>query len=1283
VAAKGNIRRRRGGFGAGSSPAPAAAATYSPLWLDYTGAIVESSATARVVGGAIIASSEFETDFLWSVLYAGAGAGDTVVVGAGVSVTMDVASTDVYACVEVYGTVIVDETQNTQLNTDCMEIFSGGIYRAGTTASPFPRTVTHTIELSGARADDPQLAAPAGPAIASSNRGIMVEDGGELSLVAAVPAVTIFKLGADAAALASSLTADQAVTLKAGDVLELSTTKYYSEGLTDGQLNSPVAFYPGGIRRPGFGREMVTVASDVTASTTIPISATNWPSESGATISYTSQATLKYAHHGRLQYVVAPVNEAQTGTSLSYTNTAIASGDDFGSVQGVAITGATVLAAIAAGAETVIDNRATLGLITHPIKVQAPTGGDWDASGYGAHLMTMGNTSKTMLQGVQFTRVGQAGFLGRYPIHDHMRSYASFTGTVTVPASGTYSDDIDSTYNYVKNCSIHQASNRAVVIHGTCGGNYYQNVCADIDTHAIFLEDGSEERNIIDGNFVSGVGAIRFGLGSEATFTAAITATTNLLTVSAIATGALAVGQQLSVLGTHVGTILAQMTGAAGSTGTYALSFAQAGSVASSANFVASRAIKAHDIPAYQPLGTAGAVAGGAAGIWYTNPENYLRNNIVAGHIHGIWNAFSHPYYTGYQERGVRTGGGVIAFTSRPQDPTLATNVGDGTPAAMQAETITLTCTSAGPPAVFSRSGSLTGAMSAVTVGTAASHGSNGTPGGYSYILQAAGAAFQVGDTFVFDVKRFLGVFGASRDVVLTSGTTAAYGPAPGWNDQALQYLDNESSSGAHDNALSQPFVIDEEGRTVGPTLHYAIGQRVPFGTSTAETRFLIEGMNLWKGTYCQYQNESDHVHYLNWRVSGQRLRTSAGGVSEMIQGNVNSTSAGGRPAQFDGCLFAPKTLDDYYASWGGGGVHHRTNIMVSYGGGINRVNCILIPSKATTLVKDSGESVRPLLVENGGTMRLWDFYLYPINQHFVGDTNNAIIGEDPGYLGIRSPPIHMLADNFPATELTASYTGIVDTLARTPWAQGNSGAFKLPTDGTLFKQSGGWWTHNRPFLTYGTSGGVDAQSGVNFTGYNGKLVSSSYTYLGVQFLTANGASVLSGANSDAIDYTRLEADGVTPVTNGDWNFGYGDTTPAYGQMKHAAVLSMATGGTPVKVVWPNGVTDVSPYPPTSVTFSLQGFATTDHIAIGFDFDDASVGTVSMTNGVTTVTPIAVASPNSRAGMLASTTDCYWIDTGNDVVWVHIWGTNMTNRYSSDTYYTDRKWLNTYVVTVA
>lgn len=499
------------------------------------------------------------TTTLWSVVYAAAIAGDSITIGVSDRILMDMTSTPVYGSIVVNGLIVVDRSKTTALSFKGMTINSGGRYWAGDLATPYPRTtVTHTITPSGARSLDPFVATPSA-ATASNNRGILVMDGGELSLVAAVPAVTIVKLGATALSGASSIVTETAVTLKAGDRLEVGTSMYWQEGMQD---TTAISAGDDGTnatefgRRPGYGSEVVTVASDVNNSTTIPINASTWLD---GNTPQTTGGTLQYRHHGQLQYLVPPSREDVVGTNLSYTPYTIQAADSFGTVNGTTITGTKVLAAIAAGANAILDNRSTVGLLTHPIKIQGANDTDWTTSGYGAHLMVMGLSGKLMLQGVEFNRVGQAGFLGRYPIHHHMRSYTAYTGGVTVPPSGTYLGDVDPTYNFVQYCSVYRSSNRGITIHGTCASKTYKNVLVDTDTHCIFLEDGSEERNVIDGNFIAGVGRIGYG----------------------------------------------------------------------------ATIIKLHD--AQGPTDS-----GGPAGIWYTNPVNYLRNNIVSGAYVGIWNVFSY-----------------------------------------------------------------------------------------------------------------------------------------------------------------------------------------------------------------------------------------------------------------------------------------------------------------------------------------------------------------------------------------------------------------------------------------------------------------------------------------------------------------------------------------------------------------------------------------------------------------------------------------------------------------
>ncbi len=76
----------------------------------------------------------------------------------------------------------------------------------------------------------------------------------------------------------------------------------------------------------------------------------------------------------------------------------------------------------------------------------------------------------------------QKKVLARYPVHWHL------SGPVT--------------NQYVKNSSIWKTFNRCVTIHGTDQVQLVRNVCHDHIGHGIFLEDGAERGNVIEGNLV-------------------------------------------------------------------------------------------------------------------------------------------------------------------------------------------------------------------------------------------------------------------------------------------------------------------------------------------------------------------------------------------------------------------------------------------------------------------------------------------------------------------------------------------------------------------------------------------------------------------------------------------------------------------------------------------------------------------------------------------------------------------------------------------------------------
>lgn len=173
--------------------------------------------------------------------------------------------------------------------------------------------------------------------------------------------------------------------------------------------------------------------------------------------------------------------------------------------SGVSLTPGTLTNSLGSSIEAwnnipkVIDQRAPVINLTRGIVIQGRDDDVWNISRLGGHAMFMGRNSTIKIDGVEFRRMGQAGVIGRYPIHFHMMSYNMPDGMI-LPSDGTFLGL--ATGQYIKNCSIHQSAQRAIVIHGTHGLDILRNVCYDITAHAIFLEDGSEKSNTIKDNVV-------------------------------------------------------------------------------------------------------------------------------------------------------------------------------------------------------------------------------------------------------------------------------------------------------------------------------------------------------------------------------------------------------------------------------------------------------------------------------------------------------------------------------------------------------------------------------------------------------------------------------------------------------------------------------------------------------------------------------------------------------------------------------------------------------------
>ncbi|MEM1060934.1 MAG: G8 domain-containing protein [Planctomycetota bacterium] len=115
--------------------------------------------------------------------------------------------------------------------------------------------------------------------------------------------------------------------------------------------------------------------------------------------------------------------------------------------------------------------------------------------GVGGHIMIMGNSGQIGIDGVQLDLMGQAGTLGRYPIHWHV--------------GGDRSGD------FLRNTSITNSNNRGVTIHGTQNLDIEGVLLHDVHGHGFFFEDGVEYGNDLTSNIAFGIHRVGRRLSSN------------------------------------------------------------------------------------------------------------------------------------------------------------------------------------------------------------------------------------------------------------------------------------------------------------------------------------------------------------------------------------------------------------------------------------------------------------------------------------------------------------------------------------------------------------------------------------------------------------------------------------------------------------------------------------------------------------------------------------------------------------------------------------------------
>ena len=228
----------------------------------------------------------------------------------------------------------------------------------------------------------------------------------------------------------------------------------------------------------------VTDATDWQAGDEIIITPTDYYLAGTGNQSETQRTTID-AIDGNIITLADPLNASRWGL-LQYV-----------SADGMTLNANEAITPPGSSTPVVLDERAEVALLTRNIVIQSIDDDLWKNNGYGAQTMIMrdanGIMGKAYLDGVEFTRAGQAGITGGYPFHQHMQSYSG---------TQTFGDAIG---QYVRNSAVNTSANRGFTIHGTNGLTFENNILFDILGHGFFMEDAIERRNIIRNNLVAKV----------------------------------------------------------------------------------------------------------------------------------------------------------------------------------------------------------------------------------------------------------------------------------------------------------------------------------------------------------------------------------------------------------------------------------------------------------------------------------------------------------------------------------------------------------------------------------------------------------------------------------------------------------------------------------------------------------------------------------------------------------------------------------------------------------
>ena len=137
------------------------------------------------------------------------------------------------------------------------------------------------------------------------------------------------------------------------------------------------------------------------------------------------------------------------------------------------------------GDSHVLDMRAEVALLSRNIKIQGDVDYDDDVAlneqddQFGGHTMVM-NDAEMYVSGVEFAYMGQAGQLGKYPVHWHEMD--------------------DASGQYITDSSVHHSFNKGITVHNTDNTLVADNVVYETISHNYYLEGGEENNNVLSGN---------------------------------------------------------------------------------------------------------------------------------------------------------------------------------------------------------------------------------------------------------------------------------------------------------------------------------------------------------------------------------------------------------------------------------------------------------------------------------------------------------------------------------------------------------------------------------------------------------------------------------------------------------------------------------------------------------------------------------------------------------------------------------------------------------------